>query len=180
MTAAVATTAVTVVSCSSKLRTADNINVEETPVQVVQQMTAVQSENGVVSMRMEAPVMNRYDNDDSSYETFPLGLTVYSYTEDGSLQTRITSTTAKHSTGKNGDKTDLWSLYGDVVIRNLAKGETLETDTLFLDQKKDLMYTHRYVRLTSEDGMMQGYGMRSDTKGKDAILFTPFDSYGVH
>ena len=30
----------------------------------------------------------------------------------------------------------------------------------------------------SPDGMMQGYGMRSDDRARNAILHNPFNSYG--
>ena len=43
-------------------------------------------------------------------------------------------------------------------------GEKLETELLFWDQKKDLIYTDRFVKITTEDQIVQGYGLESDPR----------------
>ncbi|NLH22907.1 MAG: hypothetical protein GX474_00145, partial [Bacteroidales bacterium] len=55
---------------------------------------------------------------------------------------------------------------------------TMETDTLYWDQQKKIIYTHCYVRLTSPDFFAQGYGMESDERATNAKILRPFDSYG--
>ena len=52
------------------------------------------------------------------------------------------------------------------------------TDTIYWDRKSEEIYTDCYVKLFSDQGMMQGYGMRSDDRARNAILLKPFDSYG--
>jgi len=165
-------------SCSGKLGVADNLDVKETPVQVVEDMFAVQSKNGSVSMRVEAPVMERYERDTCTMEKFPGGLKVYGYTEDGMLESEIVSREAIHEKGKSVSR-DIWKAYGNVVIRNLIKQETMQTDTLYWDQVKGIIYTDCYVRMFSPSGFMQGYGMESDDKAREATILKPFNSYGV-
>ena len=72
-----------------------------------------------------------------------------------------------------------WGAYGDVVIRNVIKQERMETDTLYWDQAKHEIFTHCYVKMSSPQGYMQGYGMRSDEMARNAIILRPFDSYGL-
>ena len=43
-------------------------------------------------------------------------------------------------------------------------GEKLETELLFWDQKKELIFTDRFVKITTEDQIIQGYGLESDTR----------------
>jgi hypothetical protein len=50
-----------------------------------------------------------------------------------------------------------------VVAINEA-GDKLETELLFWDQKKDIIYTDRFVKITTEDQIIQGYGLESDPK----------------
>ena len=50
-----------VYSCQSKIKEADNLNLDQTPSQVVNNMFVVQSENGLLQMRMEADLMERYE-----------------------------------------------------------------------------------------------------------------------
>lgn len=178
-TATAIAVAFVVFSCSNKLKEAEKINLADTPSQTVDDMFAVQTENGVVQMRLEAPLMERFDNDSCVTETFPNGFAVYSYTEEGLLETTIFSDKAEHSQFKIRDRKEKWSAFGNVVIQNVIKKETMETDTLYWDSKAGEIYTDCYVRMYSEDGFMQGYGMRSDDKARNAIIYRPFNTYGV-
>ena len=82
MIATAAAVAFVVYSCKGKLAEADSLILEETPVQVVDNMFIVHSENGKIQLRMEADLMERYDKDTVSYELFPEGFAVYGYTND--------------------------------------------------------------------------------------------------
>ena len=167
-----------VFSCKGKLGEAEVLNLSETPVQTVRDMFIVQTENSGLQMRAEAPLMEKYEKGDTlSYELFPEGFNVFGYTDEGLLETRITSDNARHLKYKDGRET--WEAFGNVVVQNLIKQETMETDTLYWDQKEEKIYTHRYVKMYSPQGFMQGYGMESDQRARDSKLFNPFNSYGI-
>ena len=165
-------------SCGGKLGVADKIDLSETPVQVVEDVFAVQTKNSVVGMRLEAPKMERYERDTATLEIFPDGFNVYGYNEEGLLETVITSKVAVHETGK-GRESEKWTAYGNVVIRNVIKQETMQTDTIYWDQVKGEIYTDCYVRMFAPGGFMQGYGMVSDDKARESTILRPFNSYGI-
>ena len=170
--------ALVVFSCKSNLKEAEHLDLDNIPLQQVDGMFFVQTENGKLKMRVEAPVMQVFEKDTFSYDLFPKGLEVYAYAEDGSLETTITSNEARHDKiVKTG--AEKWSAYGNVVIKNIIKNETMETDTIYWDQAHEEIYTDCYVKMYSDDGFMQGYGMRSDDHARNAILRRPFNSYGV-
>ena len=177
MIATAAAVAFVVYSCKSDLAEAEALILEETPVQTVDDMFIVQTENGNIQMRAEAPLMERYERDTLSYELFPKGFFVYGYTDDGKLETEIQARNAKHLKFKDGRET--WEAYGNVIVKNLIKQEVMETDTLYWDQKNEKIYTHCYVRMYSPDGLMQGYGMESDQRARNSIIYKPFNSYGI-
>ena len=177
MTATAAAVAFVVFSCKGKLAEADALNVKEAPVQTVDDMFIVQTENGRIQMRTEAPLMERYERDTMSFELFPKGFFVYGYTDSGKLETEIVADNARHLKYKDGRES--WEAFGNVVVRNLIKQEVMETDTLYWDQKNEKIYTHCYVRMYSPDGFMQGYGMESDQRARNSIIFNPFNSYGI-
>ena len=177
MIATAAAVAFIVYSCKGKMAEADAINLGETPVQTVDDMFVVQTENSIIQMRGEAPLMERYENDSLSYELFPKGVAVYGYTENGMLETEITADNARHLKYKDGRES--WEAFGNVVVKNLINQETMETDTLYWDQKNERIYTHCYVRMYSPDGFMQGYGMQSDQRARDTELFNPFNNYAI-
>ena len=72
-----------VFSCKGNLSEAEKLDLSRTPLQIVDSMFFVQTENGKLKMRVEAPVMEVYDHDSVSVELFPKGLSVYGYSEDG-------------------------------------------------------------------------------------------------
>lgn len=178
MIATASAVAFIVFSCKEKLSEAETLDLDRTPVQTIDSMFFVNTENGRLKMRVEAAVMERYDNDTCSYEMFPKGLSVYAYTDEGMLETVLYSDNAKHFKSKKRD-TELWSAFGNVVVQNIIRQQTMETDTLYWDQAKKEIYTDCYVRMFSDQGFMQGFGMRSDERARNSSLLRAFNSYGV-
>ena len=160
---------------------AANLDLSKAPVQTMDDMFAVQTRNGRVLMRVESSLMERYDNDSLSYESFPKGIAIYGYDDTGLLETIIVSDDGRHVVRKKRPGTEageLWEAFGNVVIHNVLKQETMETDTLYWDQAKNEIYTDCYVKMYSPQGFLQGYGMRSDDHARNAILLEPFNGYG--
>ena len=178
MIATASAVAFVVYSCKGKLDVATHLDLTATPVQTVDSMFVVQTENGGLKMRIEAKLMERYEKDTCSYELFPKGLSVYAYAEDGKLETQLLSNNAKHYKSKRKPY-EMWYAFGNVVVQNVIKQETLQTDTLYWDKANKEIYTNCYVRMYSNDGFMQGYGMRSDEMARNTVIFKPFNSYGV-
>ena len=165
-----------VYSCKSNLAEAQKLDLSVTPIQVVDTMLLINSDNGRLKMRVEALRMEVYEYDTLSYNYFPLGINVFGYNEeDGLLETTIVADEARHNKYAHGGD-DIWSAYGNVVVKNILKREKIETDTLYWDAKNKEIWTDCYVRLSSDDGVMQGYGMRSDEMARNSILLHPFDN----
>ncbi len=169
--------AIVLYSCKGKLGEAEHLDINEAPVQTVDDMFIVQTENGKIQMRAEAPLMERYERDTLSFELFPKGFFVFGYDDQENLETQIVADNARHLKYKDGRES--WEAYGNVVVKNLIKQEVMETDTLYWDQKNEKIYTHCYVRMYSPSGFMQGYGMESDQRARNSIIFNPFNSYGI-
>jgi len=168
-----------VISCKGEEQT-EPVDLSKVPVQVVEGMNAVQTKDGVLQMRMEAQLLQRFESDTVSYELFPSGFDVYAYNEEGLLETQIKSQIARHTVIKEGnEKKEKWEAFGNVVISNFIKGERLETDTLYWDREKGRIFTHCFVKMFTPQGFMQGYGLDSDERARNANIMRPFDSYGI-
>lgn len=172
------TVAILVLSCSGKSGE-DSLDLKKTPLQTIDNMFAVQTRNGVVVMRAEADLMQHFESDTVSWDSFPKGFTVYSYTDEGLLESLIAADNARHITGKGKRKEEIWEAFGNVVIHNVINQQTMETDTIYWDREKKEIYTDCYVKMYSPDGFMQGYGMRSDDRARNSILLRPFNGYAV-
>lgn len=166
-------------SCREEPET-EPIDLETVPVQVVHDMNVLKSDNGSVTMRMNSPLMERFefvkDSVRQSYELYTGGFTVNAYTADGSLETNVTADAAKHVTTPGNES---WSAFGNVVITNYIKGERMTSDTIYWNQEEKKIHTDCYVKLSAPQGMMQGYGMESDEMARNAIILRPFDSFTV-
>lgn len=162
-----------VYSCKGNLSEAAKLDLDKIPLQTVDSMFFVQSENGSLKMRVESPRMEVFEHDTLSYDYFPHGIKVFAYGESGLLETTIVAEQARHDKRKGGEK---WSACGNVVIRNILKKETMETDTLYWDNVSHEIWTDCYVKMYSPSGLMQGYGMRSDEMARNSILMNPFDT----
>lgn len=153
-------------------------DMEKTPVQSIGDMSVVQSEKGSITMRMTAPLMQSFefvkDGRQQSYDYYPEGIKVRAYTLDGALETVVVADEAKHVTTPGEDT---WMAFGNVVVKNVIKDETMESDTIYWNQSGKRIYTDCYVRLSSPSGFMQGYGMVSDERARNSEILNPFDSY---
>ena len=165
-----------VYSCKGKLSEAEKLDLSVTPIQTLDSMFFVQSENGVLKLRVEAPRMESYELDTLTYDLFPKGIHVFAYAEDGTLETTIVAREARHDVQPNRINEERWSAYGKVVVTNIVKQEKMETDTLYWDSEKREIWTDCYIKLTAPSGYMQGVGMRSDEMARNAILLNPFDN----
>lgn len=161
-------------SCTRRAEVVKNIDISSLPRQVGDSIFATQSNNGSLSVRLEAPRMEKYETDSLSYELFPNGFDVFSY-NDGLLETQIHSKQAKHTIWPSGKET--WAVFGDVEINNYIKGERMLTDTLYWDRFEHKIYTDCFVKMSAPRGYLQGYGMESDEMARNAIILRPFDSY---
>jgi len=165
------------VSCGGKLSQTDTTVDINTPVQTADSLYATKVENGVLKFRLETARMEKFNiSDKDSYEEYSGGFSVFGYTDEGLLETEIIADKARHDDTKTGEK---WSAFGDVVITNYLKGQVIQTDTIYWDQRLKKIWTDCYVILSSPQGVMQGYGMESDEMVRHASLLRPFNSYGV-
>jgi len=168
-----------VVSCNNKLKDAELIDMSQSPMQTIDDMFAVSTKNGRVTMRIEAGILQHFETDTTSIDYFPKGIEVYAYNDEGLLETVVVADQARHLTEKQGTNSEQWAAFGNVVIHNVINLQTVETDTIYWDQKTSEIYSDCYVKMYSPDGFMQGYGMHSDDKARNAVLHKPFNSYGV-
>ncbi|MGL4908826.1 MAG: LPS export ABC transporter periplasmic protein LptC [Bacteroidales bacterium] len=111
---------------------------------------------GRVTMRYQTPQMLQYNFAVEKYTDFPLGITLYRYAEDGSLEASILADKAIYM-----EDAKLWTATQNVKVTN-AKGELLETDKLHWDQNAKRIYTDSWVRITNQDAIINGQGLESD------------------
>ncbi len=114
------------------------------------------SDSGRTAYRMKAPKLLIFDKVEEPYWDFPEGLQMITYSTTGEQEGEIESKFAIYDVKK-----ELWELRIDVVAVN-TDGTRLETDLLYWDQKKELIYSDTLVTITEEDMKTTGTGFESD------------------
>jgi LPS export ABC transporter protein LptC len=111
----------------------------------------IHSDSGKVKLRLLAPEIVRYTDVEKPYIEFPQGLTAYFYDDSLRVESVIE---AKHAIYY--EEEGLWEAKNNVEARNLLNGNQLNTEHLFWDQQKKLIYSHTYSRIVNEDGTFYG------------------------
>lgn len=129
---------------------------EKTATITAKNSEIIYTENGLVKLKVIAPITKSYQNVEQPYIEFPEGITVYTYTDSMVLESQLTAKYANYY-----EKKGLWSASNNVIARN-EKGEILNTEHLYWDEKKKTIYTDDMVKITTADGIQYGEGLVSD------------------
>lgn len=148
---------VSLISCENKTDFIPKSDFLNYPSITVSDFRTVVDDSGKVQVIMSSKLMEQYDDKDEPYTEFRTGIRVEFFDGKPDLQGSVTAKYAKFYKNEN-----LWELKDSVVVIN-EKNDKLETEVLNWDQKKDLIYTDRFVKITSADQIIQGFGFESDS-----------------
>ena len=126
----------------------------------------IYSDSAKIKYKVITPEYLKMTRGSEKYEEFPIGIYVISYDNNGGMMGSIKSKYAK----KLEDEM-LWEARNEVVIVN-AEGKKLETELLFWDMKKEIIYSDRYVKLTSDGQIIEGNdGFKSDQNLNNPVFY---------
>lgn len=145
-------------SCENKIARIDSFEILSLPSLTGKDIYTVFTDSGKINLIMAAPVMEDWDNLSTPVTEFRRGMKIYLH--DGHKEP-VATASARYA--KFFKKENLWELNDSVVIVN-ESGDKLETEQLFWDRNKDLVYTERFVKITNEDQTVMGTGFESDPR----------------
>jgi len=125
------------------------------PTLTVEDLETTVLDSGRIKYRLITPLLVRYENTEEPYDDFPKGLHFLSFNKTGEVSSQIKCNNARHYA-----KTDLWELNNNVEAIN-EKGEILNTEQLFWDMKKKLIYSEKHVKITTKSDIINGVGFES-------------------
>jgi len=115
------------------------------------------SEKGHIQFTLKAEQLDRYSTV-SPYIEFPKGLHVMFYDSIGGIKSELTANYAISYEGKK-----FMEARDDVVVINHEKNQTLNTEYLQWDQKKHIIFTDVFVKITTDEHVIFGKdGFESD------------------
>lgn len=145
-------------SCREKIEIVDASLKPEVPTQIVYDFVTSFTDSAVLQLKLKSPLMKYYGKKEVPYADFDEGIEVLFYEGEDKMIGEITANFARYTKSKG-----LWEVRENVIAIN-DEGEKLETELLFWDENKNLIYTDNYVRITQKDQIIMGNGLESDTK----------------
>ena len=144
------------ISCENKLPVITKSDLLTLPSLTGKGVQTILNDSGRVQLIMTAPLIEQYDKADPTFSEFRSGIKVDIYNGKDKPEAKVTAKYAKCTSN------NLWELRDSVVVIN-EKNEKLETELLFWNQEKDHIYTDRFIKITSEDEIIQSIGFESDS-----------------
>lgn len=137
---------------------------DSTPSMVAYNNEVIYTEGGVVVVKMTAPVTKHFQFAQEPYTEFPEGISVYNFSAEKTVDSYLTAKYAIYY-----DKKKLWDARYNVVAMN-KKGEILNTEQLFWDEQKKMIYSNDMVKITSADGTIFGEGFEADDQLENIVI----------
>jgi LPS export ABC transporter protein LptC len=129
----------------------------EVAVQTVLNGTYYYTENGELTNVLEAAVLDRYEGEISRIEVSG-GFVLTTFDSIGNTDAIISA-----NYGTYFDLEGRLIARENVVLVN-AEGSRLNTEELYFVQDSDLVYTDKNITITSDDGIIYGKGLVSDSR----------------
>ncbi len=114
------------------------------------------SDSTVIRFKLQTPELISHDNEKEPYTEFPKGVKIEKYDANMNIISSITALYAK-----NFVKDDRWEAKNNVIAVNL-NGDTLKTEYLVWDTKKEKIYSDQFVKITRKDQIIIGDSFESN------------------
>ena len=114
------------------------------------------SDSGITRYKIVAEEWAIHDKRNPPYWAFEKGVYLEKFDTLFHIDASIKADTAYYY-----EKKKLWELRGNVLIRS-QRGDKFETEQLYWDERKEKVYSDKYIRIEQEDKAITGYGFESN------------------
>jgi LPS export ABC transporter protein LptC len=152
-------------SCKNDVSTVLSLDFVDTlPEMTARDIEIFYSENAKVQIKLVSPhLVNK--TEEEPLMIFPEGFTVFFYDSAMNIKSKITA-----DYGISYEKKNIMEARHNVVVENLEKEEKLNTEELFWDREKKLIYSNKFVRLTTGEQVITGDGLTSEEPFDEIVV----------
>ena len=144
-------------ACENEVKQVQKLSQDERiPMEIQRDFLLTYSDSTFLRMSLEAPLAESYPQLDIPQREFREGIKVRFLDQFGAENSRLRADYALQLIEK-----DLWEARGDVVVNN-KKGEQLNTEMLFWDARKEIIYSDEFVKITTPTEIIMGQGFQAD------------------
>ena len=119
-------------------------------------VTTLISDSGITRYKIVAEEWIIHDKKKIPYWAFEKGVYLEKFDTLFHIDASIKADTAYYYEIKK-----LWELKGNVQILS-QRGDKFQTELLFWDEKKEKVYSDKYIQIEQEDKIIRGYGFESN------------------
>jgi LPS export ABC transporter protein LptC len=123
------------------------------PVMEATNVTTYYSDSAHIKLKLITPLQLEFDNGDRE---FPKGLFLEFYESDGT-----TSSTLRADYCYFTQKDGLYKATGNVIVKGMKNNDQLDTEELFWNQKKEIVFTDKFVRIEKDGEIHMGDGLEA-------------------
>jgi LPS export ABC transporter protein LptC len=144
-------------SCENDLEVINSFSVEgDMAMQTMTNANIIFTDSALLQVKISAPVIQNFPNAEQPYLEFPNGFHIVFFDKNEKPETDLT---AKYGIYYNQQA--LWEARDSVEVIN-REGEIMNTEQLFWDEKKKLIYSNTFVKITRPDEIIMGEGLEAN------------------
>lgn len=125
------------------------------------------NDSGRLKAKIFAKQLIGYKKDGNDIVRMPKGVTGNFYNDEGKVESYLSA-----EKGISYQTQKITEVSQNVVVMN-NKGEKLNTEKLIWDQRKQIIYTDKFVRITTKNEILTGEGMESKQDFSDWVIKKP-------
>ncbi len=168
---AVFLTAAMFISCENDIETVNSLTTKDkSPFEITKNVELYYSENSKVQVLLKSPLLERYLGE-RPYIEMTQGIEVYFY---DSLMNISSQLIANYAITYENDK--ITEAKNNVIVIN-EKNEQLNTEHLIWDERKAIIYSDVFVKITTNEEVLFGEGFESDERFEKWQIKKPTGSF---
>ena len=153
-------------SCENSMTVIQEITKQDSlPVVTAYDIEYTRTDSGYKQVVLKSVLMERFDGKDP-YSVFPEGFEVTFHDTSGKATSSI-----KANYGIRYEKRKFLRARNNVVVINFDTDEQLETENLVWDQKKKIIYSNTFVKISSPDKVVYGDSMHATETFSEREIF---------
>ncbi len=131
------------------------------------------SDSGKIKYHVTTPLLLNYDKAEEPYKEYPKGGQIITYDTLDVIKSQIK---CKYAIFHDNKK--LWDLRNNVEAVN-EEGVIFNTEQLFWDQKNEHIYTEKFIKITTKEEIITGYGLTATENLKKYRLKRMSGTFGI-
>ena len=142
-------------------------DIKAVPSMVSDSVTTLVSDSGRIKYRVFTQKWEMYDKAKDPYWFFPQKVHFERFNDEMKVESVIECDTARYFTRRK-----LWELKNNVKITNL-QGDKFETQSMYWDQRQQIVYSDSFIRIEQEKVILSGIGFQSNQEMTKYTIFKP-------